>query len=109
MAMAASLLLALGLTGGWALWLTRDRQQLVQRLSEVSSQATRVKQLEQEHRQLQAQAEDLKRGYESQLAELKAPQLNAPVYDVFPEGVVQRSGETSVNQLELSPKTKEFT
>jgi len=108
-AMAASLLLALGLTGGWALWLKSDRQQLAQRLSEVSSQAARVSQLEEERRQLQSQAEDLKRAYESQLAELKAPQLNAPVYDVFPEGVVQRSGGTSVNQLELSPRTKEFT
>jgi hypothetical protein len=91
------------------LWLKSDRQQLARRLSEVSSQAARVSQLEEEHRQLQAQSDDLKRAYESQLAELKAPQLNAPVYDVFPEGVVQRSGETSVNQLELSPKTKEFT
>ena len=109
MAMAASMLLALGLTGGWALWLKKDRQQLAQRLSEMSSQTAGVSQLEEEHRQLQAQTEDLKRAYESQLAELKAPQLNAPVYDVFPEGVVQRSGGTSVNQLELSATTKEFT
>jgi len=65
------------------LWLKSDRQQLARRLSEVSSQAARVSQLEEEHRQLQAQSDDLKRAYESQLAELKANTVHLSILMQF--------------------------
>jgi len=109
LATAAMLLLVVGLTGGWALWLNNNRQQLSRQLSEARSQAAQVAPLLEEHRELQAQVENLKRGYESKLADLQKPQLNASVFDVFPEGVVQRSGSGSTNQLAVPAEAREFT
>ncbi len=107
LALVATLLLTLGLTGGWALWLEREKQQLAQRLAAANTQATA--RLEEERRQWQAQAQDLKKDYESQLAALKEPQVNTTVYDVFPEGIVQRSGGPVVNQILVPAGTREFT
>lgn len=109
LATAATLVLVVGLTGGWALWLNSNRRELSQQLSEARNQAAEAAHLLEQRREFQAQVENLKRDYESKLAGLQKPQLNASVFDVFPEGVVQRSGSRLTNQVAVPAQTSEFT
>lgn len=113
-ALAASALVAVGLVTLWALHLRQERQQLAQQLH---IEQTRRLELEREHRRLQERADAVERGYasrvtelESQLARLREPQLNIPVYDVFSREALLRSGQTNpVNGVTVSPGARSFT
>lgn len=103
-ALAASVLVVVGLTGAGALkW--RQEQQQVARQWHIEQE--RVRELEQETRRLQEQASTLQQTYESQLAELRQPQLNPPSYDVMPQDFIQRSGE-AVQPVRIPPTAKTF-
>jgi hypothetical protein len=48
--------------------------------------------------------------YESQLAQLRQPQLNIPIYDIFSQESIRRSGDQSeVNRVAIPQTTKYFT
>jgi hypothetical protein len=105
-ALAAGLILALGLMGFWALRLRQENRQLV---AEQSGSAERLKQLEEENRRLQEDVGAARQNYESQLAKLRQPRLNAPIFDLFPQEFIQRSGAgTELNRITLPATTKEF-
>ncbi len=111
LALAGSLVAAIVLTGAWALWLRQENQQLNRRLqSEQSGGADRLRQLEQENRRAREQAGTLKQEYASELAALRQPQLNAPIFDILSRKSIQRSGggtETAV--VEVPRTTRNFT
>jgi len=109
-AVAASLIVAVGLTGAWALWLRQEKQQVVARLqAEQASWSERRSALERDNRQLQEQARALEQSYESQLAELRQPQVNARAYDIYSRAFIQRSAdESEVNRINLPPATTSF-
>ncbi len=113
-ALAASALVAVGLMTLWALHLRQERQQLAHQLH---TEQTRRLELEREHRRLQDRTDAVERDYasrltelESQLARLRQPQLNIPVYDVFSQEALLRSGQTDpVNRVTVSPGARSFT
>lgn len=105
-ALAASLLVAVGLTLS-ALHLWQQRQQLAMQLQ---TEQLRRQELERENRHLQEQARALQSRYESQLAQLRQPQPNIPVYDVFSQEMLRRSGAPSpVNRVTVSSTTESFS
>jgi hypothetical protein len=110
-ALAAALVLAITMTGAWALWLRQEKQQLARQLqTEQSAWAERLKQLEQENRGLQEQVGAAKQNYEAQLAELRRPLLNAPIYDVYSQQSIQRSGgDSKGNPVKVPQKARRFT
>jgi hypothetical protein len=103
-ALAASVLVAVGLTGTWAWQLKQGQQQLAR---QWRIEQERVRELEQETRRWQEQANALQQTYESQLAELRQPQLNTPSYDVMTQDFIQRSGE-EVQPVRIPPMAKSF-
>lgn len=100
LALAASVILAFGLTLIWALALRQEKQQLARRLqNEQQHAAERLQKLEQEKREWQAQASALQQKQE-QLAQLNQPELNAPIYDLLSRDFTRRSsGESEVNRI----------
>jgi hypothetical protein len=69
----------------------------------------RVKELEQETRRLQKQVNVLQQNYESQLAQLRQPAVNAPIYDILPRGSIARAGGRSeMNRIKVPPTTRNF-
>jgi hypothetical protein len=108
-ALAAGVILVIGSTVGWAFWLRQKNQQLAKQLqSEQTVWAAQVKELERENRRLQEQATTLQE-IESQLAELRQPQLNVPIYDIFPRDLTQRSTEEiPVNRIQVPSTAKSF-
>lgn len=139
LALAAGLALALALPLAWAVWSRRESQGAVRRLeSEQRETAARLKELEEENRRLREQAresrptddpgagelaaseqenerlrgqlEALRQRHESELAELRRPQLNAPLYDVLPQEMTVRSAAgREVTRIELPPGKRSFT
>lgn len=105
-ALAASLLVAVGLIlSTFHLW--QQRQRLAMQLQ---TEQTRRQELERENQLLQEQARALQSQYESQLAQLRQPQPNIPVYDVFSQQMLRRSGAPSpVNQVTVPPTTENFS
>ena len=103
-ARAASVLVVVGLIGAWALKLRQEQQQVTR---QWHIEQERVRELEQETRRLQEQASTLQQTYESQLAELRQPQLNPPSYDVMAQDFIQRSGE-AVQPVCIPPAAKTF-
>jgi hypothetical protein len=97
-ALAASLVIV-AVTSLWALWLKREtRWQTKEKIL-----TERVNELEQENRRRQDQTKIL----ESQLAELRQPAVNAPVYDLLPRGAVLRAGGGSeVNRIAVPPTAR---
>jgi hypothetical protein len=102
-ALAASVILTIGLTTFWAFRLQSKNQDLArQRQTEQSGWQDRVKALEQENRRLHEQTQSLQQDYESQLADLRRPQLNVPVFDVYSRESILRAGEQNeVNRITL--------
>lgn len=113
-ALAASLLVAVGLVGFWSWHLRQESQELARQLQ---AERDRRADLEQENRRLQEQARALARTYESQiarleshLAELREPQPNIPVYDLFSREFFVRSGSADVaNRIVIPATTRSFS
>ncbi len=129
-ALAACLLLALTLIGLWNLSLRRENQLLAQRTGAGSAASERLQVLEARIRELDAsnsasqeQKESLRqeinrlkeqlaateRQRETQVAQLRQPDVNVPVRNIYPVGDVQRSGGTGeINQLHVPRGTRTF-
>jgi hypothetical protein len=96
LAVAACLVVALALSLMW----TVQRDFGSQR-QEIATQQ-RVRQLEQQNRELQRQIE----AGRQQIAQLQQPRLNTPVHDVFSSQLLARSaGATNVNRIEVASAT----
>ncbi len=139
LALAAGLALASTLTLVWAVWSRRDAPDAVRRLQlEREGMAGRLKQLEEENGRLREQAREsgpaenplagelaeskqenqrlrerlgaAERRRETELAELRRPQLNAPIYDVLPQEMTVRSAEgAEITRVVLPPGERSFT
>lgn len=129
-ALAACLLVSVTLIGLWALSLRRENRLLAERTAEQSRASERLQGLEAKIRELeagdnasQAQKESLRqeigrlkeqltateRQRETQLAELRQPDINVPIRNIYPVGDAQRSGGTGeINQLRVPRGTKTF-
>ncbi len=136
-ALAMGLLLAVVLTGLWAVSLRRENQQLAQRTAEQAAGSERLQGLETKIRELEAgnnasqeQKEALareisslkeqlaaaERQRETQVAQLRQPdvnvrqpEVNVPVRNIYPVGDVQRSGGTDeINRLNVGRGTRNF-
>jgi hypothetical protein len=129
-ALAACLLLSVILIGLWALSLRRQNQLLAQRTTEQGGAPDRLQTLETRIRELEAgngasqeQKEALKkeisrlkeqlaateRQRETELAQLKRPDINVPVRNIYPLGDAQRSaGNGEVNQVHVPRGTRTF-
>ena len=117
LALAAMLLVALGL-GGWAIMQRRQRQQLTRQLEVAQQQAAqlqteqqklseRAKQLEQESLDLQERIRSGAPSRGPQRVEVRKPELNAPIYDLYARDFSQRSGNKSeVNRVKLPSMAK---
>jgi hypothetical protein len=129
-ALAACLLLAFALIGLWALSLRRENQLLAQRAGETRPASEQQRTLEARIRELeasdstsQAQKESLRqeinrlkeqlaateRQRESHVAQLREPDVNVPVRNIYPVGEVERSGRAGdSNQLRVPRGTRTF-
>lgn len=126
-AMTASLLIAIGLIAWWALSLRRQNQLLTQQTVEQNRAAEQLKlsekkirelesasqaekeSLQQEIQRLKEQVAEAERQRGAPLAQVRQPDTNLPVINIYPVGEAQRSGGTSeVNQLRLPPETRRF-
>jgi hypothetical protein len=129
LALAATLLIIL--TAGWGFWLANQRAQLARQLEteqalwaekraeldrenrrlqeenkEAGQNEVRLKQLEKDHQELQRQAAL----YESEIAALKQPELNSPIYDIYEQGSAQRStSDEPDNSVVISRNSKAVT
>jgi hypothetical protein len=128
--LAAILLITIALIGWWALSLRRQNQWLRQQTAEQNRAAEQLKlseakirelenrgiasqaekeSLEQEIRRLKEQGAVAERQRGDQLAQVRRPDANLPIINIYPVGDVQRSSGTSeVNQLRLPPETRRF-
>lgn len=74
------------------------------------SRASELAESEQENQRLREQLEALRQRREAELAELRRPQLNAPLYDILPQEMTVRSGAgREVTRIELPPGKRSFT
>jgi len=103
LAMAAGLLLALTLTGIWAVWLRREAEALTQRLqSERQEAAANLARYEQERVE--------KEKLTARLAEMQQPQLNTPIHDLLPQSVFRGQGKKEgVKIIVIPPAARNFT
>lgn len=130
LALAASLALAFSILLTWFLWSRQDLMKTTTQLQlEQTEMAERLKQLEEQNRQLREQPrgseaakseqenqrlrqeiESLQRRHEAEIAELRRPQVNAPLYDVLPQEMTVRSpADNEVTRIELPPGKRSFT
>jgi len=129
-AMAASLLVGVLIIGLWALSLRRQNQQLAQQTAEQSRAAEDLQRSEAKIRELEASGtasqeqlevlrkendrlkerlKTVEREKETQVAQLRQPDANVPVINIYPLGDTQRSGGTGeVNQLRLPQAARRF-
>jgi hypothetical protein len=109
LALAASLLILLGLTTVWMMNLRKQNRVLAGQLeAEQKSWADRVKELEEENRILQEQVGTAERNTpprqnpEAQRADLRQPALNVPIYDLYSLQSVRRSADPEqVNRIKI--------
>lgn len=74
------------------------------------SRASQLAELERENRRLREQLGALRQSRETELAELRQPRLNAPLYDVLPrEMTVRSAADEEVTRVELPPGQRSFT
>lgn len=74
------------------------------------SGGSRVAELERENQRLREQLGALRQRRETELAELRSPQLNAPLYDVLPREMTVRSAAgDEVTRIDLAPGQRSFT
>ncbi len=112
--LAASLLVIVGFLSFWTWHLRREIQQLAR---QAQSERTRRAELERENRRLQEQSDVIKRDYESRLSELESdlaqlrePELNIPIYDVLSREFLLRSESASVvNHIVVSHTARSFS
>ena len=136
-ALAMGLMLAVVLTGLWALSLRRENQQLARQTAEQAATTERLRGLETKIRELEAgssasqeQKESLareinslkeqlaaaERQRETQVAQLRQPdvslrqpEVNVPVRNIYPVGDVQRSGGSDeINRLNVGRGARSF-
>jgi anti-sigma factor RsiW len=129
-ALAMSFLVAALLLGVWALSVRRENQRLARQASEQSGVAEELQRSEAKIRDLEAsgtasseQLEALRkenerlkeeiataaRRPETQVAQIRQPDANLPVINIYPLGDTQRSGGGSeVNQLRLPRNARKF-
>jgi cell division protein FtsB len=113
-ALAAMLLVVLGI-GILAVMQRRQKQQLVMQLETVQQQTAalqteqqnlvnRTKQLEQENFQLQERARSAPPSRDAQSVEIRRPELNAPIYDLYAQNFIRRSAVPGeANRIKLPP------
>lgn len=123
-ALAACLVIAIALIGWWALSIRRQNQRQTAEQNRAAEQLklseAKIRELENrstasqaEKESLQQENQRLKEQVERQqgapLAQVRPPDTNLPMINIYPVGDAQRSGETSeVNQLRLPPETRRF-
>src|SRR5687767_2336447 len=129
-ALAMSFLVAALLLGVWAMSVRRENQRLVQQASEQNRVAEELQRSEAKIRELEAsgtasqeQLEALRnenlrlkeemaataRQPEKQVAQLRQPDANVPVINIYPLGDTQRSGGSGeINQLRLPQPAGKF-
>jgi anti-sigma factor RsiW len=129
-ALAAILLVAVAMTVLWALSLRRENRLLSARAVEQNSEAERLQRMEERIRELEAnggvmqgERENLKQEverlkqqlaaseqkHETELAELRQPDVNVPVRNIFPSGDAQRSTRAGeVNRVRVPRATRTF-
>lgn len=74
------------------------------------SRASQLAELERENLRLREQLGALRQSRETELAELRRPRLNAPLYDVLPrEMTVRSAADEEVTRVELPPGQRSFT
>jgi len=112
LAVAAMLLVVLAI-GTWAIMQRRQKQQLARQLevaqqrsaqlqTEQQNLAERGKQLEQENLDLQERVRSAAQSHDSQPVEIRKPELNAPIYDLYARDFSRRSGnESEVNRIKV--------
>ena len=117
LALAAMLLVAIGI-GVWAVIQQRQRQQLARELEVVQQHSSqlqnekqnleeRAKQLEQENLELQERIRLTAQSGGPQRAEIRKPELNAPIYDLYARNFTRRSaGPSEVNRIKLPASAK---
>ena len=111
-ALAAMLLVGLAI-GIWAIIQHRQKQQLARQLevaqqrssqlqTEQQNLAERAKQLEQENLDLQERARSAAQSRDQQRIEIRKPELNAPIYDLYARDFSRRSeNESEVNRIKV--------
>ena len=128
-ALAATFIIIL--TTSWAIWLFNERSQLTRQLeSQRSSSAeelraldeenrrlrerdrlaneneSRLQQLEMDKQKVERRATDL----ELEIARMKQPELNSPIYDIYAQGSAQRSTTGGArNSVAISRRAKTVT
>lgn len=133
-ALAMCLMLAVALIGLWALSLRRENRLLAERTAERTAEqgraSERLQSLEAKIRELEAsdsasqgQKESLRqeisrlkeqlaateRQRETQVAQLRQPDINVPIRNIYPVGDAQRSGGTGeINRLSVPRGTRTF-
>jgi hypothetical protein len=107
--------------GMWAIQQRRANRQLARQLEveqlrttqlEIEQQnlADRTKELEQENSILLERSRSVEQSQPSRRADLKPPEINAPIYDLYPRGFVRRSeNEGEVNRIKVPPAAKSIT
>jgi len=113
-ALAASLFVIIGFLSFWTWHLRREMQRLAQ---QAQTERIRRVELERENRRLQERTGAIERDYESrlkelesQLAQLREPQWNIPVYDLLSREFLLRSGSASVvNRIVVSRTARSFS
>ncbi|MCI0491107.1 MAG: hypothetical protein L0229_31345 [Blastocatellia bacterium] len=129
LALAASLLLVAGLALLWAILLRQENQELADRLraqekdsttqlenlerenrqlqertSTLEQNAQRADELERENRRLQEREDALRDDLQTEIARLREPEVNAPIFDIFSREFIRRSGsEEGMNRIKVSP------
>lgn len=100
--LAASLLMALTLTVLWALSLRQENQRL-------GHLAQENRDLQEQGRRLQDQVNATRQRHETDLAELRRPEVNVPVQNIYPQGDRQRSSSQGEgNRVRVPDGTKTF-
>ena len=129
-ALAASLLLAVALTALWALSLRPENRQLAELKAEQSRASDQLQRLDakireleasdsasqeqreslrEENRRLKEQLTATERQLETQLAQLRQPDINVPVRNIYPVGDSQRSSATDeINRIRVPRGTRTF-
>ncbi|MBI4471003.1 MAG: sigma-70 family RNA polymerase sigma factor [Acidobacteria bacterium] len=125
-ALAASLFIGFAVTGIWALVLRQENRRLVQGpagegpqiaweeknrtlQAEKNSLQQREDLLKSENRRLQEQIQSMEQQQETLLAELRQPDINIPIKNIYPSGDAQRSrGSNDINRVRIPPSSTAF-
>jgi hypothetical protein len=100
--LAAGLLIALALALFWALSLRQENQRL-------GNLAQENRDLQEQSRRLQEQMSATRQRHETDLAELRRPEVNVPLQNIYPQGDRQRSAsQRQGNRVRVPDGTKTF-